>query len=330
MDEQFCDLHNGITLCYETFGEPSDPTALLIMGLGTQMVAWHEDFCRQLAGARLSRRALRQPRHRPLHARAGSAADDPPAAHALQARRALPPVGHGRRRRAAARRAGPRARARDRRVDGRHDRADARRAAPRARAVADFDHVQHRRADQRPAGAASSTRSSCAARWPATATPTSSTSSACSRRSARAGCRASLRRSASWRRSATNATTTPPAPGRQLAAIIASGDRTAELREISAPTLVVHGTADPLVRPSGGRATARAIKGAKLKTVQGMGHDLPRAAWPEIIDAIADERGESGWLPGSPPAPARLPGVPVADCPGRRPAASLKRREVAG
>src|SRR6185312_12225336 len=49
MDEQFCDLHNGITLCYETFGERSDPTALLIMGLGTQMVAWHEDFCRQLA-----------------------------------------------------------------------------------------------------------------------------------------------------------------------------------------------------------------------------------------------------------------------------------------
>src|ERR1700733_3914215 len=49
MDEQFCDVGDGITLCYETFGEPSDPTALLIMGLGTQMVAWHEDFCRELA-----------------------------------------------------------------------------------------------------------------------------------------------------------------------------------------------------------------------------------------------------------------------------------------
>jgi len=51
MDERFCDLHNGITLCYETFGDRSDPTALLIMGLGTQMVAWHEDFCRELAAA---------------------------------------------------------------------------------------------------------------------------------------------------------------------------------------------------------------------------------------------------------------------------------------
>src|SRR5258708_4068927 len=49
VSEQFCDVGRGVTLCYETFGDASDPTALLIMGLGTQMVAWHEDFCRQLA-----------------------------------------------------------------------------------------------------------------------------------------------------------------------------------------------------------------------------------------------------------------------------------------
>ena len=49
MSEQFCDVGGGVTLCYETFGEESDPTALLIMGLGTQMVAWQESFCRQLA-----------------------------------------------------------------------------------------------------------------------------------------------------------------------------------------------------------------------------------------------------------------------------------------
>jgi len=47
--EQFCDVGRGITLCYESFGESSDPPALLIMGLATQMIAWHEDFCRQLA-----------------------------------------------------------------------------------------------------------------------------------------------------------------------------------------------------------------------------------------------------------------------------------------
>ena len=79
----------------------------------------------------------------------------------------------------------------------------------------------------------------------------------------------------------------PQGPGRQLAAIIASGDRTPELRRITAPTLVVHGSADPLVAPSGGRATARAIPGAELMMIEGMGHDLPRAAWPALIDAIA-------------------------------------------
>ena len=49
MPEQFCDVGRGITLCYETFGEPERPTLLLIMGLGTQMIAWHEDFCGALA-----------------------------------------------------------------------------------------------------------------------------------------------------------------------------------------------------------------------------------------------------------------------------------------
>jgi pimeloyl-ACP methyl ester carboxylesterase len=93
----------------------------------------------------------------------------------------------------------------------------------------------------------------------------------------------------------------PHGPGRQLAAIIASGDRTAELHKISVPTLVVHGTADPLVSPSGGRATARAIPGAKLMKVQGMGHDLPRAVWPRLIDAIAElARKAEGSTEGSP------------------------------
>ena len=76
-------------------------------------------------------------------------------------------------------------------------------------------------------------------------------------------------------------------PGRQLAAIIAAGNRTQELRRIAAPTLVIHGSSDPLINPSGGKATARAIAGAQLMMIDGMGHDLPRAAWPRLIDAIA-------------------------------------------
>jgi pimeloyl-ACP methyl ester carboxylesterase len=79
----------------------------------------------------------------------------------------------------------------------------------------------------------------------------------------------------------------PSGPGRQLAAIIAGGNRTSELRRIVAPTLVIHGKADRLVGPSGGRATAAAIRNSRLMMVEGMGHDLPHALWPELIDAIA-------------------------------------------
>jgi pimeloyl-ACP methyl ester carboxylesterase len=80
----------------------------------------------------------------------------------------------------------------------------------------------------------------------------------------------------------------PAGASRQLAAILALGDRSPALRHITAPTVVIHGKADVLVRPSGGRATAKAIPGARLVEIEGMGHDLPRDAWPQIIDAIAE------------------------------------------
>jgi pimeloyl-ACP methyl ester carboxylesterase len=80
----------------------------------------------------------------------------------------------------------------------------------------------------------------------------------------------------------------PTAEGvaRQLTAIFATGDRTLELAGIQAPTVVIHGDRDPMVHPTGGMATARAIPGAQLETIKGMGHDLPRGAWPRLIDLI--------------------------------------------
>jgi pimeloyl-ACP methyl ester carboxylesterase len=80
----------------------------------------------------------------------------------------------------------------------------------------------------------------------------------------------------------------PAGTARQLAAIVKSGDRTAALRRISAPTLVVHGDRDRMVHPSGAKATARAIPHARLETVHGMGHDLPAGALPEITRLVAD------------------------------------------
>jgi pimeloyl-ACP methyl ester carboxylesterase len=78
----------------------------------------------------------------------------------------------------------------------------------------------------------------------------------------------------------------PAGVARQLAAILASPDRTADLARVAVPTLVVHGAQDALVNVSGGRATAAAIPGAELFVIEGMGHDLPRAVWPELVDRI--------------------------------------------
>ena len=78
----------------------------------------------------------------------------------------------------------------------------------------------------------------------------------------------------------------PAGTARQLAAILASGDRTPRLRELRLPTVVIHGTDDPLVPFRGGAATARAIPGADLIAVPGMGHDLPRDVWPKVFEAL--------------------------------------------
>jgi pimeloyl-ACP methyl ester carboxylesterase len=74
--------------------------------------------------------------------------------------------------------------------------------------------------------------------------------------------------------------------GRQFVAVIASGDRTPRLGEIRVPTLVVHGAQDPLVDVSGGRATVAAIPGAELVVLEGMGHDLPEPLWAEVAGRI--------------------------------------------
>jgi pimeloyl-ACP methyl ester carboxylesterase len=73
---------------------------------------------------------------------------------------------------------------------------------------------------------------------------------------------------------------------RQMAAIMAHGNRKPRLARVKAPTLVIHGSDDPLIPPEGGRDTAEAIDGAELMIIDGMGHSLPRKLWPKIIDAI--------------------------------------------
>jgi pimeloyl-ACP methyl ester carboxylesterase len=80
----------------------------------------------------------------------------------------------------------------------------------------------------------------------------------------------------------------PAGTSRQLAAILASGDRRNLLHQITAPTLVIHGADDPLVRIAGGRDTAANIRGARLKIIPGMGHDFPPALMAGIAVMIAE------------------------------------------
>ena len=79
----------------------------------------------------------------------------------------------------------------------------------------------------------------------------------------------------------------PVGSRRQLAASVSQPNRTADLRRITVPALVIHGLHDPLVAPSGGLAIARAIPDSRFAGFSGMGHDLPRALWPEFVREIA-------------------------------------------
>ena len=79
----------------------------------------------------------------------------------------------------------------------------------------------------------------------------------------------------------------PDGVARQMAAIVAHGDRRPGLSRLKLPTLVIHGTDDPLVPLTGGIDTHENIQGAKLMLIEGMGHDLPRQTWDQIVGGIA-------------------------------------------
>jgi len=85
---------------------------------------------------------------------------------------------------------------------------------------------------------------------------------------------------------------------RQLAAILASGSRKARLASVKVPTLVIHGTEDPLVPVEGGIDTAESIPGARMLLMDGMGHSFPAQLWPEIIKAITGQAGGIHARPG--------------------------------
>jgi pimeloyl-ACP methyl ester carboxylesterase len=80
----------------------------------------------------------------------------------------------------------------------------------------------------------------------------------------------------------------PAGTARQLAAVVTAENRRQALQAVTIPTLVIHGEADPLVPIAGGRDTANAVPGARLLVIEGLGHALPPATWTQVVDAIAE------------------------------------------
>lgn len=116
----------------------------------------------------------------------------------------------------------------------------------------------------------------------------------------------------------------PPGTARQLLAILASGDRRPLLAKITAPTLVIHGADDPLVPLAAGRDTAAHIRGARLEVIPGMGHDLARSLLPRLVELVATHCRAAEPVPGAAlepatgaaaPAPADAPAAPAPSPP---------------
>ena len=78
----------------------------------------------------------------------------------------------------------------------------------------------------------------------------------------------------------------PEGVARQMAAIVAHGNRRPALERLTVPALVIHGAEDPLVRLPAAHDTHQALRGSRLLVLDGMGHDLPEPVWPEVVEAM--------------------------------------------
>jgi pimeloyl-ACP methyl ester carboxylesterase len=286
MGEEFCDVGRGITLCYEAYGDPADPPIVLVMGLATQMIAWHEEFCEQLADrgfhvVRFDNRDIGRSTHM----------DFRPPTMGQMLRRRVGPEQYSL-------------------SDMAEDTAGLIRELEIAPAhvvgASMGGMIGQVLAAEHPESVRSLTSimSTTGNRWhgqPALSVyryllrPPPRDREGYIERSAEVfGLVGStgFPRDESYIRERAGLSYDRGydvrAGGRQLGAIIASADRTDQLRTIRVPTLVIHGTVDKMIKPSGGRATAKAIPGARLLEIEGMGHDLPRGVWPRILDAVSE------------------------------------------
>jgi pimeloyl-ACP methyl ester carboxylesterase len=297
--EQLVDVGRGITLCYERFGDPSDPPLLLVMGLGQQLLAWPDEFVQALVarGFQVVRFDNRD------SGRSTHASGRPPRLTQLMIRRF---------------------------DDDQYDLGDLTDDAAGLLDALDLrpahvvgvsmggmiaqtlaarypDHVRSMVSIMSSTGVAN-------AGWVAPSTLRLLITAPPRDREAAAERAVKMFRhigsagfpfdEQSIRERSLRAYDRDPrgavGTGRQMAAILKSGNRTDELRGVTAPTLVIHGDRDRMVHPSGGRATAKAIPGARLVTIEGMGHDLPTGAFAQLIELIGDHATQADQARHSP------------------------------
>jgi pimeloyl-ACP methyl ester carboxylesterase len=261
----------GVELCYEMFGDPDRPAMVLIMGLGCQLIHWPEDFCRQLAAegfrvVRFDNRDSGRSTHLPgrRYTLADMAEDAVGLLDALGVDSAHV-VGAS--------------------LGGMIAQTMAIRYPGRVRSLASLMSTTGRRGVGRTSprvlrhlfARAPRTEQEAIERRVRVFATVGSTGFDQDLEELRRVTAQALRRDPHAR----------DGRRRQHRAVRAAGDRTAALRRLTIPTVIVHGTEDRMCHPSGGRATAEAVTGARLVLIPGMGHDLPRGAWPQLIHAIA-------------------------------------------
>jgi pimeloyl-ACP methyl ester carboxylesterase len=272
----------SVTLAYETFGESGRPPVLLIMGLGAQMVGWHRDFCESLA---LDRHVVRfdnrdvgesQWLEGTVDLLACASGDTSSAIYTLEdmaddSAGLLDALG----------------------LESAHVV-----GASMGGMIAQTLAIRHPQRVRTLTSIMSTTGEPGIAQPTEAATAALMSPPATSREDAMAralevnaviGSPGYRRNEEDIRERAGQAWdrgVNPAGFARQLAAVYASGDRTPKLNSLDIPTLVVHGEDDPLVPVAAGKATAAAIPGAELWLIPGMGHDLPRPLWPDLIARI--------------------------------------------
>lgn len=282
--EQMVDAGHGIELCVETFGDPADTPLLLISGLGQQLIAWPTALCEQLAAhdlhvirfdnrdvGRSTRSAAPPPKPQQLLTRRFS-----PAQYTLTEM------------------------ARD--TSGLIDALGLGSVHVAGRSMGGM--IGQTLAAQRPQQVRTLTSIMSTTGAPRVGRPALSTWRLMLGKPSKERAASIERAVVLWRHIGSHGYPfdedevrelaglawdrghDPAGVGRQLAAIMKSGDRTREVATISAPTLVIHGDRDRMVNPTGGRATAAAIPGARHETIAGMGHDLPAGAWPRLAELL--------------------------------------------